>query len=180
MAEEEKEDKDPIQETSSTESEGGGGSRTYIIIGAIVLLILLIGGGIAVYFTIGGEKELEFEDFHEEEIGGLQEVEKHKDKKLYFDLDEFIVNLTKVGGQSSFLKIAITLEVLGEEGIVNIQNKLPLIRDSFQTYFRELRADDIQGSAGIYRLRQELLLRVNKTVYPTKVTDVLFRDILVQ
>ena len=56
----------------------------------------------------------------------------------------------------------------------------PRIIDNFQVYLRELRVEDLRGSAGIYRLREELLARVNNAVHPTKVKDVLFKDMLVQ
>ena len=52
--------------------------------------------------------------------------------------------------------------------------------DNFQVYLRELRVEDLRGSAGIYRLREELLARVNSAVRPTKVKDVLFKEMLVQ
>ena len=56
----------------------------------------------------------------------------------------------------------------------------PRIIDHFQVYLRELRVEDLRGSAGIYRLREELLARVNAAVKPTKVENVLFREVLVQ
>lgn len=45
---------------------------------------------------------------------------------------------------------------------------------------RELRPSDLDGSAGMYRLKEELLRRVNMTVYPAKVDAVLFKELLVQ
>jgi flagellar FliL protein len=43
-----------------------------------------------------------------------------------------------------------------------------------------LRIEDLQGSAGLLRLREELLTRVNSSVKPAKVNDVLFKEMLVQ
>jgi flagellar FliL protein len=57
---------------------------------------------------------------------------------------------------------------------------MPRIVDNFQIYLRELRVDDLRGSGGIYRLREELLARVNAAVAPVKVNDVLFKEMLVQ
>ena len=57
---------------------------------------------------------------------------------------------------------------------------LPRIVDNFQVYLRELRLDDLRGSAGVYRLREELLARVNTAVRPAKIKDVLFKEMLVQ
>jgi flagellar protein FliL len=57
---------------------------------------------------------------------------------------------------------------------------LPRIIDNFQVYLRELRVEDLKGSGGMYRLREELLLRVNAAVAPAKINDVLFKEMLVQ
>ena len=43
-----------------------------------------------------------------------------------------------------------------------------------------MKASDLYGSAGMYRLREEMLLRANTTLAPVKVKDVLFKEILVQ
>jgi flagellar FliL protein len=56
----------------------------------------------------------------------------------------------------------------------------PRVIDQFQTYLREMRVEDLRGSAGIYRLRQELLYRVNIAADPVKVKDVLFQEMLIQ
>jgi len=56
----------------------------------------------------------------------------------------------------------------------------PRIVDTFNTYLRELRTSDLSGSAGIYRLREELMARLNKTVEPGIVKDILFSEIIVQ
>jgi len=57
---------------------------------------------------------------------------------------------------------------------------LPRIVDNVQVYLRELRAEDLKGSAGTYRLREELLKRINATVAPLRIDDVLFLEILLQ
>ena len=57
---------------------------------------------------------------------------------------------------------------------------MPRVVDNFQTYLRELRLDDLRGSAGMYRLREELLTRINVAVQPSKVSAVLFKEMLVQ
>src|SRR3546814_1559122 len=80
----------------------------------------------------------------------------------------------------NYLKIAISLELTSQEDSVALQNLLPRVVDNFQVYLRELRVEDLRGSAGVQRLREELLLRVNKAVYPIQVRDVLFKEMLVQ
>ena len=58
---------------------------------------------------------------------------------------------------------------------------MPRIEDTFQVYMRELRASDLAGSAGLYRLREELMLRrVNVAIHPARAEAVLFKDVIVQ
>ena len=98
----------------------------------------------------------------------------------FYDMDDMLVNLNAPGRQPRFLKISISIEMEKESEVSKLENVLPRVRDQFQVYLRELRVEDLQGSAGIYRLREELLARVNKATYPVKVKDVLFREMLIQ
>ncbi len=100
--------------------------------------------------------------------------------EVYMDLNEFIVNLNRGDKQTSFLKLKVTLQIPDSDTASKIQDKMPIITDAFQTYLRELRAEDLQGSAGIYQLREELSLRINRVLYPDKVIDILFSEIIVQ
>src|SRR3546814_10138387 len=86
-----------------------------------------------------------------------------------------LVNLNTGGKNRNYLKIAISLELTSQEDSVALQNLLPRVVDNFQVYLRELRVEDLRGSAGVQRLREELLLRVNKAVYPIQVRDVLYQ-----
>jgi len=99
---------------------------------------------------------------------------------IFFDLPEMLVNLNSTGRRPSFLKIKVSLEVSDDAAAKRLGALKPRIIDHFQVYLRELRIDDLRGSAGIYRLREELLARVNSAVKPTKVENILFREVLVQ
>lgn len=101
-------------------------------------------------------------------------------KTVFYDLPEMLVNLNTKGRRSTYLKIKVSLEVANESAAKQLGALRPRIIDHFQVYLRELRVDDLRGSAGIYRLREELLARVNSAVKPTKVENVLFREVLVQ
>jgi flagellar FliL protein len=109
-------------------------------------------------------------------------VEKKAEKKVavFFDVPELLVNLNTTGTRSTFLKITVSLELEKAEDVARIKEVMPRILDNFQVYLRELRLDDLRGSAGMYRLREELLARVNAAVAPVKVRDILFKEMLVQ
>jgi flagellar FliL protein len=195
MAEEEENNEEQNEEDAAedTEEEGDGeeggdgkkkkkkkkgGKLKFIIIGFV--LIAAIGGGAAAYFLGFFEKKVEVssgEIREGEEIVGEDGV---VEKTVFYDMEEFIANLNVGSKRPSFLKMTISLELAGESQIPLVESKMPRIRDSFQVYLRELRQEDLQGSAGLYRLREELLLRINKIVYPAKINDILFKEILIQ
>ena len=100
--------------------------------------------------------------------------------RFFFPLEELIVNLNAGGRNSTFLKIRVSLELADGGDISRIESVMPRIMDNFQVYLRELRIEDLKGSAGMYRLREELLTRVNAAAAPAKIQDVLFKEILVQ
>jgi flagellar FliL protein len=98
----------------------------------------------------------------------------------YYDLPDILVNLRTDSARPTFLKLTVSLELERPEDRADVDRLLPRVIDTFQVYLRELRAEQLQGSAGLFRLREELLARVNAAVRPTRVNDVLFKEMLVQ
>lgn len=140
-----------------------------------ILPLLLLGGGAAGLFfsgLLGGESE--------PAAPVAAENRPLSSKTVFFDLPEMLVNLNSSGRRPNFLKMRVSLELASDKDIERLRNLSPRIIDTFQVYLRELRVEDLRGSAGVYRLREELLARVNAAVRPTQVRDVLFRDMLVQ
>jgi len=171
------EDEDLEDEDGEESDQPGGSKKLLLIIG--VVLLLAVGGLAAAYFTglidpviamiTGGEEQ------------GQEEEQAEIDKNVvFFPLEQVIVNLNTGGRQSSFLKINISLELTNAVDIPRIETEMPRIMDNFQVYLRELRIEDLKGAAGMYRLREELLTRINIAAAPAKVNDVLFTEMLVQ
>ena len=175
MAEEELEE-EPEGEDGEEASSSGGKKKLLIIVGAVVLL--LIGAAAAVFFSGILDSE-ETEESAEKE--GKEGAEAEMGKKTYFvDLDEMIVNLNTAERRQSLLKLKVSLEVAEQKDVAVVRELTPRVVDNFQTYLRELRLDDLRGSAGMYRLREELLTRINIAVEPAKVKAVLFKEMIVQ
>ena len=98
----------------------------------------------------------------------------------FYNVPAMTVNLSSTERRAHYLKIEIALELKNKELAQAINPLLPRIMDAFQTYLRELRTSDLEGSAAVYRLKEELLRRVNDAIYPAQVERVLFKEILVQ
>ena len=77
-------------------------------------------------------------------------------------------------------RIKARLELARVEDQAVVAASMPRLLDLFQTYLREMRPEELRGSAGTYRLREELIARANIAVHPTRVVDVLFTELLVQ
>ena len=98
----------------------------------------------------------------------------------FVDIPEFLIDLNSDARRTSFLKLRLSLQVKNDVDKKKLEAVMPRIIDKFHTYLRELRVEDLRGSAGLYRLREELLTRANAVADPVQVTDVLFQEMLVQ
>src|SRR5262249_1170487 len=147
--------------------------RTIVLFIALPAVVL-IGAGLGACFMFGVFDKKEVKDAHEQ-------AQAEAEHAVFFDMPELLVNMTGAGGkQQNFLKLSLSLELPNAEATPKVQAAMPRIIDSAQVFLRELRLDDLQGSAGMLRLREELMRRINAAVSPVEVRDVLFKEIIVQ
>ena len=160
-------------ELEEGEEQSGGGKKKLIIIIALAV-VLLLGGGAAAYFFLFSGSDAEVT---EPENDPNAEPES---KAYFYDLPEMTVNLNSKNRRAQYLRIKVSLEMISEEQAQKIEPFMPRVLDAFQVYLRELRTSDLEGSAGLFRLKRELLKRINDAIYPVKVNDILFKEILIQ
>lgn len=175
---------DGLDELDEELSHGGGGKKGLSgkrMVLLVVLPILLIGGGgAALVFSglldslIGGGKE------EAEQVEEMAPPPEPSAPGVIVDLPPVTVNLTTNGRRASYLKIDLSLEVNGPEDAKIVEQRMPRIMDQFQVFLRELRADDLEGSEGMYRVREELRRRVARVAEPAQVRAVLFGEFLMQ
>ena len=136
---------------------------------AAVALVLVVGGAATWFF---------FFRHYGEEMHAEAPVAK---PPVFVDVPEMLVNLVGAPGERvQYLKVKVVLEVKEEKQLEAIKPTMPRVTDIFQTYLRELRPSDLNGSAGLFRLREELARRVNAAISPSQVNAVLFKEIVVQ
>ena len=150
-----------------------------LVLFIVLPLVLLIGAGAGVYFSGLLDSLLGKKEEHVEHPAEPAQPNPHA-APVFYDLPDMLVNLNSSGKRPAFLKIKISIQLTKGEDQPAVEHVLPRIIDNFQVYLRELRLEDLKGSAGMYRLRQELLMRINAATFPTKVKDVLFKEMLVQ
>lgn len=167
----------------------------FIIIPAAVLV--LAGGGAGAFFMMQPKAE-------GEEAAGGHEAPKKAEKGgdhgakgeegaatgagviaegpngvTFYTLPDMLVNIQSTSGRPTFLKLKLTLEMKDYELATKLQSEAPRLQDMFQGFLRELRPEDLAGSAGSYQLRTEILRRVNLIAAPDKVDAVLIEEMLI-
>jgi flagellar FliL protein len=149
---------------------GGSGSRKKLLIIVAAAVILLGGAGGAAYMFLLGGSAAEGEHAEEAEAEELP-------PPVFYDMPEIVIRLD--GGQGPYLKLATVLDLAAEHSAEEIKTVEPRLLDAMQTYLIELKPDDIKGTAGMYRMRQELLRRINDAL-PGSTRDVLFKTLILQ
>jgi flagellar FliL protein len=172
-----------------------------MIIIAAAAAVVLVGGGVTAFLLLkpkpeahadaGHEKPKKKEKKKEEKGGhggggesaapaaGAPVIKEGPDGVVFYTLPDIVVNMQAADGRSTFLKLKLTFELPDEETAENLTPNLPRLQDMFQTFLRELRPEDLNGSQGSYQLRAELLRRVNLVAAPSKVNAVLIEEMLI-
>lgn len=146
--------------------------KLMIIAAAGLVGLAAIGGG-GYYFMFAGHGKAE--------AAAVAEGSPVK-SVVFLDMPDVLVNLSANSGseRTQYLKVKVTLELPNEATSAQVQPLMPRLMDAFQTYLRELRPSDLDGSAGLYRLKEELTRRVNAAIAPSRINAVLFKEIVVQ
>jgi flagellar FliL protein len=178
-------DSDEVQ-VSSEEADGAApkkgflgrilGSKKMLLIvgGGALALLLALGGGAYFFFFSGSSKPADAQTAEAPPIPLVPP------QVAFYDMPDVVVNIQSADGTPAYLKLGVSLELVSAEERSGLQVLKPRIVDQFQAYLRELRVDDLKGSAGVLRLKEELLRRVNVAAAPYPVKDVLLKEMIVQ
>lgn len=160
-----------------------GKKKKLILIGAAAA-VLLIGGGGGAYFMFSGSsaEPVAAEGGHEAPAaakgGGHGEGGGAEDAPL--DVPPILVNLRSPDGAPHFLKLHVMLVAGPKSSFEDLKKKLPILMDAYQPFLRELRPEDLSGSASIYRIKEELMRRSVAAIGAEQIEDVLVQDLVQQ
>ena len=186
-------------EGEAAEGEASEGKKKLplklVLMGAAGALVVLGGGGTAAYMFLapkGGKAEAHGEKpKKKKDKGGHGGGDKGKpapggavvregpDGVTFYTLPDIVVNMQTADGRPTFLKLKLTFELPDDHTVEVLDPNMPRLQDMFQTFLRELRPEDLNGSQGSYQLRMEILRRVNLVVAPAKVNAVLIEEMLI-
>jgi flagellar protein FliL len=159
-----------------------------MIIAGVAAALILGGGGTGAFFLLkpkpdaahaGKKAEKKKEKGDKEGAKMLGEVREGPDGILFYTMPNVVVNMQTADGRATFLKLKLTLEVPDQATVDLLEPNMPRLQDMFQTFLRELRPEDLQGSQGSYQLRMEIQRRVNLVIAPSKVNAVLIEEMLI-
>jgi len=139
--------------------------------GALVLILGLGAGGYFLFFSGSDDAET---------AAAKPYVPPTPPQVAFYEVPDILVNIQTPDGTAAYLKLSVALELDSDLEKPGLQVLMPRLVDQFQSYLRELRIDDLKGSAGVVRLKEELLRRVNASAAPYHVRDVLLKEMIVQ
>lgn len=160
--------KDQTEEGAPAVADAAAPKSKFKLI-AMVVAVLVLAGGAGTWFFFFRHHD----DVHAEAAA----------PKLpsFVEVPDILVNMSgQPGERVQYLKVKIVLEVKEEKQVEQIKPTMPRITDVLQTYLRELRPNDLNGSVGMFRLKEELTRRVNAVISPGMVSAVLFKEIFIQ
>lgn len=172
--------------TGMADEDGGDGKKKTsgkkLILLIVLPILLLAGAGAGVFFSgiLDSKEEASVEGAAEGGGGEAADGRGAPAVGHYLALAPMNVSLNPGGRRQQYLKMQLTLELAKVEDQPAVEAVMPRIVDNFQVFLRELRVEELQGSEGVYRIREELLARVNKATAPVQVRDVLFQEIVIQ
>jgi flagellar FliL protein len=156
----------------SPEPKGPAGGRRKLILLAAPVALVGIGAGLWFTGVLPGLLGMRHPSATSEQA--------KSSTPIFVDLPELIANLNSNPQRPNYVKVTVRLEVTKQEDVDRVKAAMPRLQDLFLTYMREMRPQELRGSAGIYRLREELIARANLAAAPARITDVLFTQMLIQ
>jgi flagellar FliL protein len=168
-------------ENDSAEGEGadeakgklpfGLTKKKLLLFGLPALILLLGGAGAGIMLLGGGKGEQVAEDGAHAEPA---------EPYYFYEMPEMLVNINSGDGKTAVMKLKLNIEVSDQALIPVLDETMPRVIDRYQGFLRELRPEDIAGSAGYYRLKLELLRRVNLAIAPAEAEAVNIDQLLIQ
>ena len=152
------------------------GNRKMLMIAGGALLLVLAGGGAGAYFFLFSGNDAA----QTKTADAKPSVPIVPPQVSFFNMPDIVVNIQSADGAPAYLKLSVALELAADDEKPGLQVLMPRIVDQFQSYLRELRVDDLRGSEGVLRLKEELLRRINVAATPYRVRDVLLKQMIVQ
>jgi flagellar protein FliL len=149
----------------TVERRGRRPSRRMWIAIAAAAAVLIVGVAALLLWRGGGEA-------HDGAAGASSST--------YVDAPAMVVNMRSADGQTHFLKLRFVLVAASTGKVALINQRMPVVVDSLQSFLRELRPEDLNGSAAVFRVKEEMMIRTQDVLGQGSVRDILIQDMVEQ
>lgn len=161
----------------NNEEEKKGGKKKLLIFLLIFLIIAGAGGFAAYKFLLSGKQEENSEEKKAEQV--VKEVNAVEQLGIMYDLGTFVVNLADKDADR-YLKITIVLELESDMVRMEVEKRLPQIKDAITTLLLTKTSDEIKTAEGMELLKEEIIKRVNAILPLGGVKNVYFTEFVIQ
>ena len=102
-------------------------------------------------------------------------------ENAYVDLEEFTVNLADEGGKRYFKgELSVGYDKSNKKMAEEITANTVVIRDTIIFYFKGQKADFINNINNEQKIKDDLIVAINKQLQKGKITDIRFKNMIVQ
>ena len=144
------------------------GKMKYIIIAAVVLV--LAGAGTGLYF-------MGFFTVHKSYETSMQ----LPGAPVYYEMKTMTVNLKPSAQRARpFIRLTLQVELQGESAKKAFIDNETKIVDTMQTHLRGVQYEELNGTEGTERLREDLTIIINRIIQPERAITVLYKDIFMR
>lgn len=147
------------------------------------ILLFLLPGLIAIGIAVGLYHTFDssFNDSKAVPYGILEQTEGEKKQSIiFYDLPEITAPIRNMQGGNDIVSIKLGIELSNPEDVKKIEVLLPRIYDIILAHTRELRTEEVNGSEGLYWLKQELLYRLKLAAAPIKIENINIKNFDIQ
>ena len=148
-----------------------------LLIGVMMMLMLGLGGGLFMMWNqlsaLNAQSVADAGEQPDEVVSLEQSL------GPIFSLDTFIVNLADKGG-TRYLRVTMDLELGNSDLEDELYKRLPQVRDSLLMILPNKRFEDISTVQGKTALRDEMLEALNGYLGQGKITNIYFKEFVVQ
>ena len=148
-----------------------------LLIGVLMVFMLGMGGGL--FMLWNKMSELKVQSTANAGINPARANSLEQPLGPIFSLATFIVNLADKGG-NRYLRVTMDFELGNPELETELNKRLPQVRDCILMILPSKRFDDISSVEGKIALRDEILEKLNSLLIQGKVTNIYFKEFVVQ
>jgi len=165
-------------------------SKLLLIVIIVVLILIIIVGAIITILLMGDEPQQQQvqsapQAREKPAIRTLSSMEEDEDNRrlseigILYPLDTFTVNLKSDAGRR-YLKVTMSLELDGKHIAVELDNKIPVIRDRVIRILTSKTLEEISSRKGKQKVSLQIMDTLNAIVTDGQIKGIYFTEFVIQ